>query len=129
MLSASRRAGVSPLSDPADVAVGPNQHGSGSSDRAEHRKLPRTGVSSVDQLDAVSPRSDVEAARLAEVEQHRLCVVEQLEDPERAVGGCEVEVGHPPSQQRMSVAEVVVDIQPGDDAGEPLARLVHDHEL
>jgi hypothetical protein len=39
----------------------------GSSDRAKHRKLPRTNTSSVDQPDPISPRRDVEAAGLTEV--------------------------------------------------------------
>ena len=38
------------VSDPGHVSVGPNQHGSGSRDRAEYRKLPCTDVVSVDQL-------------------------------------------------------------------------------
>jgi hypothetical protein len=34
-------------------------------------------------MDPVSPRSDVKAAGLTEVEQHRLGAVQQLEDSER----------------------------------------------
>jgi len=45
------------------VSVGPNQHGSGSSDRAKYRKLPDTNVFSVDQLNPIRPWSDVETAR------------------------------------------------------------------
>jgi hypothetical protein len=60
------------------------------------------------------PTSDVEAAGLTEVEQHRPGVVQQLEDPQRAVGGHEVEIGHAASEQRVPLAEVVVDVQPGD---------------
>ena len=117
--------GVGSVSDPGDVSVGPDQDGGGSGDRAEHRKLPSAGILSIDQLDPVGPWSDVEAAGLTEVEQHRLGVVQQLEDPERAVGGHEVQIGHAASEQRVSLAEVVVDVQPGDDPGEPFARLVH----
>ena len=29
---------------PGDISVGPDQHGGGSGDRAEHRKLPHAGV-------------------------------------------------------------------------------------
>ena len=64
-----------------------------------------------------------------EVEQQRPGVVQQLEDPQRAVGGHEVQIGHAASEQRMSLAEVVVDVQPGDDPGEPFARLVHARQL
>ena len=55
--------------------------------------------------------------------------MEQLEDPERAAGGHEVQVGHAASEQRMSLAEVVANVQPGDHPGEELARLVHLREL
>jgi hypothetical protein len=55
--------------------------------------------------------------------------VEQLEDAERAVGGHQVQIGHPASEQRMSLAEVVVDVQPGDEPREPPARLVHARQL
>ena len=46
---------VRAFSDPGDVSVGPNQHGRGSSDRAEHRELPHTVVSSVEALDPIRP--------------------------------------------------------------------------
>src|SRR3982074_48764 len=82
------------VSDPGNVSVGPDQHGSGSGDRAKYRKLPRADIFSIDQLDPVSPWSDVNAAGLTEVEQHRPRVVQQLEDTERAVGGHEVQIGH-----------------------------------
>ena len=39
-----RQARVGCRSDPGDVSVGPDQHGGGSGDRAEHRKLPRAVV-------------------------------------------------------------------------------------
>jgi len=52
-----------------------------------------------------------------------------LEDPERAVGGRDVQIGHPASEQRMSLAEVVVDVQTAEGPDEPLARLVHAREL
>ena len=117
------------LSDPGDVSVGPDQHGRGSGDRPEHRKLPRAGVLGVDQLHAIRPRRDVEAAGLAEVEQHRPGIVQQREDPQRAVGGDEVEIGHAAPEQRVPLAEVVVDVQAGHHRGEALARLVHAEEL
>ena len=64
-----------------------------------------------------------------EVEQHRPGAVQQLEDPERAIGGHEVQIGHPASEQGMSLAEVVVDVQPGADPDEPFAGLVHARQL
>ena len=85
--------------------------------------------------DPVGPRRDVTAAGLTEVEQHRPGVVEQLEDTERAVGAApgrgrhEVQIGYPASEQRMALAELVADVQPGDEPGEPSARLVHARQL
>jgi len=55
--------------------------------------------------------------------------VQQLEDAERAAGGHEVQIGHPASEQRMSLAEVVMNVQSGDDPDEPFARLVHACQL
>ena len=42
------------------MSVGPNPHGGGSSDRPQYRKLPRTNIFSVDQLNPIRPWSDVE---------------------------------------------------------------------
>ena len=55
------------VSQPGHVSVGPNQHGSGSSDGAEYRKLQDTNVFGVDQLNPIRPWSDVEAAGLTEL--------------------------------------------------------------
>ena len=74
---------IGSISHPGDVAVWADQHGGGGADRAEHRQLPLPVVARVDQLDPVSPSSDVEVAGLTEVEQQRPCVVQQLEDSER----------------------------------------------
>jgi hypothetical protein len=68
VVSASGSPRVRAVSHPGDISVGPNQHGSGSSDPAEYRKLPLTNVFGVDQPDPIRPWSDVEAAGLAEVE-------------------------------------------------------------
>ena len=76
---------LSHVSHPRHISVRPNQHGAGSRDRPECRKLPRTDVLGVDQPDPICPRSDVEAAGLAEVEQHRPGIVQQGEDPQRTV--------------------------------------------
>jgi hypothetical protein len=67
---------VRAVSDPRHVSVGPNQHGGGSSDRAEHRELPHPSVSSVDPLNPIRPWSDVERAVLTEVEQYGSPILE-----------------------------------------------------
>ena len=55
--------------------------------------------------------------------------MQQGEDPQRAVGGDQVEIGHAASEQRVALAEVVVDVQAGHHRAEPSARLVHAQEL
>src|ERR1700693_1673490 len=47
---------------PGDMSVGPDQHGSGSGDRAKYRKFPQPDIFSIDHLDPVRPRCDAEAA-------------------------------------------------------------------
>ena len=81
------------VSHPGDMAIRPDQHGSRSGDRAKYRKFPRAIVFGVDQLYPIRPRSDVEAAWLTEVEQHRPGIVEQAEYPQRAVACDQVEMG------------------------------------
>ena len=83
----------------------------------------------VDQLNPIRPWSDVEAAGLTEVEQDRPGIVQQGEDPERAIGGDQVEIGHAASEQRVSLAEVVVDVQTEHHRREASARLVRHEEL
>ena len=99
------QSGICAVSHPGDISVGPNQHGGGSGDRAKYRKLPQADIFSVDQLDPIRPWSNVEAAGLTEVEQHRLGAVQQLEDSERAVGGQEVQIAHAraPSRRRVGL--------------------------
>jgi hypothetical protein len=75
------------------------------------------------------PRSEVEAAGLTEVEEHRPGIVQEGEDPQRAVGGDEVEIGHAASEQRVSLAEVVMNVQTRQLRGESSSRLVHAEEL
>ena len=67
-------------------------------------------VFGVDELNPICPWSDVEAAALTEVEQHRPGIVQQAENPPRAVGGDEVEIGHAASEQRMPLAEIVMNV-------------------
>src|SRR4051812_17388430 len=45
------------------------------------------------------------------------------------VSGDQVEVRHAAPKQRMSLAEVVLDVQTGYHRGEPFARLVHAEEF
>src|SRR6266540_7465733 len=94
---------VGSVSRPGDMSVGPNQHGRGRHDRAKYRKLPNTRILSVDEPNSIRPWRDVEAAGLTEVEQHRPGIVQQREDPQRAVGGDQVEIGHAASEQLVSL--------------------------
>src|SRR3954468_19254574 len=120
---------VRAVSDPRDVSVGPNQHGSGSSDRAEHRELPHISVSSVDPLNPIRPWSDIEGAGLTEVEQYRSGIVQQGEHPPWAAFGDQVEIGHAAPEQRVSRTEVVVNVQTRHHPGVYLARLVQLQQL
>src|SRR3954469_21373526 len=80
-----RKPMVGAVSYPRDVAVRADQHGGGGADDSQHGELPLAAVARVNDLDAVSPWRDVEAAGLAKVEQQRPCGVQQLEDAKRAV--------------------------------------------
>jgi hypothetical protein len=55
--------------------------------------------------------------------------VQQGEEPQRAVGGDEVEIEHPAPEQRMSLAEIVMNVETGHHRSESSARLVHAEEL
>jgi hypothetical protein len=50
------------------MSVRANEHGGGSRDRSDNRKLPDAGVFGVDQPNPIQPRSDVQTAGLPEVE-------------------------------------------------------------
>src|SRR5689334_24912772 len=63
-----REAHMGSFSYPGDISVGPNQHGTGSRNRANDRKLPRTSVFDVDRVDPIHPWSDVEVPGPTEVE-------------------------------------------------------------
>jgi hypothetical protein len=52
-------------------------------------------------LSAIGPGSDVEAAWLNEVEEYRAGIVEQREEPKRAFGGDQVEIGNATPDQRV----------------------------
>src|SRR5260221_6494622 len=60
---------VGALSHPRDIAVRPNQQGSGSRDRAERWKLPYASVPSVDPSHPIRPERDVERVAVTEIEQ------------------------------------------------------------
>src|SRR4029079_11006309 len=117
------------VSHPGRMAIGPDQYGVGRGDRANDRKLPWPGICGVDPPDTMCPwlpSRDVDIALLTEIEQQRPRIVQQRENPQRAVGGDDVEIGHAPTKQRMAVAEIVANIETGHDAGEPRARVVTD---
>ena len=82
-------------------------------------------VAGVDPADSIRPRRDVETAGLAEVEEYGPGVVQQGEHARRTVRGMHVEVGHASPEQRVSRAEVVVDVETGEHRGDAPARLVH----
>ncbi len=111
------------------MSVGPDQHGAGSGDGAEHRELPSAGVFGADQLDPIGPGGKVDGAGLAEVDERRPGIVQEREDSHRALGGVEVKVGHAAAEQLVSLPEVVLDVQTGQHPGEPLARLIHAEQL
>src|SRR6202050_208049 len=96
------QSGLRTVPYPGDISVGPDQHGCRSGDLAKYRKLPRADILSIDQLDPVSPRRDLNAPPLTEVEQHRLGLVQQREDPQRAVSGHKVQIGHAASEQGVA---------------------------
>src|SRR5713226_5147729 len=111
------------------MSVGPNQHDSGGSDHAKDRKLPNASVFSVDQLNTIRPRRDVEAAGLTKVEQHRPGLVQEGEYSQRAAGGDQVEIGYAAPEQRVSLTKVVMNVQAGDHCGDVLARFIHRQHL
>jgi len=112
----SRQLGVRSVSHPGDIAVGSDQHGEGGGDLAEHGEFPRSRILGVDEADAVRPRRRVETVGLTESEQHGPGVVQQREDARRTVRGVQVEVGHASSEQRMSLPEVVMDVETREHA-------------
>src|SRR3712207_6788250 len=74
------------------VSIRPNQHRGWGSDGPECRKLPRTVVCRIDEPNPIGPRSDIDAAGLTQVEEHRPCRVQQAEGAQRAVRGYQIEV-------------------------------------
>ena len=76
-------------------------------------------------LHPIRPRSDVEGARLTEIEQDGSGRVEQGEHAPRAAFGDDVEIGHAAAEQRVALAEVVVNVEARHHRREVSARLVH----
>src|SRR5262245_56632406 len=106
------------------MPVGPNQDTRGSRDNAERRKLPDTSVSSTDQPNSIRSWGDVEGAGLVEIDQYRSGIVQQAEHSLRTAGGEQVEVRHATPEQRVSLTEVVVNVETRHHRGVSLARLV-----
>src|SRR4051794_37540136 len=96
------------------MAVWSDQHRRGSGDLAEKGQLPGALVLSVVEAHPRCPTTDIEAARVTEVQQHRPGLVQQREHTRRAFSGVEVEVGHPPTDQWMPLADLVVHVETGD---------------
>jgi len=86
-------------------------------------KLPIAAIFGVDRQHSVCPWGRITSPGLAEVQQDRLGVVEQGEDSRRAIGGDKVKIGHAAPEQRVSLTELVMNVQAGQHRGEPLARL------
>src|SRR6202011_5126494 len=109
-----RQLWVREVSRPGHMSVGSDQHGRGRSDLAKDRELPHASMLGVDEPDSIRPRRNVETAGFTEVEEHGPGVVQQGEYARGTVGGMQVEVGHAPPEQRVSLSEVVVDVEPGE---------------
>ncbi|GCC45157.1 hypothetical protein chiPu_0029431, partial [Chiloscyllium punctatum] len=120
-----REAGAGPVSDPRHVAVRADQHCAGCRHRSERGQLPGAGIGGVEQLNPVGPPGDVEAAGLAKIEQRRPRLVQQCEDPSRAARRDQIEIGHAASEQWMTVAELVMQVEARHHRGKAAARLLH----
>src|SRR5215217_1032606 len=77
---------------PGDVAIGPDQHGPGPRDGAEHRQLPGAFIAGVDPAYPLRPRRNVDAVRIAKVEQHGASCVQQAEHASWAGLGAQIEI-------------------------------------
>ena len=66
---------------------------------------------------------------LPRFQENRAGRVEEGEYPDGSTRGDEVEIGHAASEQRVPLAQVVVNVQAGHHRGESLARLVHAEQL
>jgi energy-coupling factor transporter ATP-binding protein EcfA2 len=75
------------------------------------------------------PCGGVEVVAVTEIEQQRPRFAQQLVHACRTFRRSYVHVGHAPSEQWVSFAEVVVDVEPGQHRCEAPARLVHAQQL
>src|SRR5207302_2578751 len=108
---------VSAIANPGDVSIGTHQYGGRCTDLAEYWKCPGAGIRGIDELNSVGPRCDVEATSVTEVEQHRLGVVQQREHSHGAVRSRQIQVRHAAPQQRMSLTEVIRNVEARDHGG------------
>jgi hypothetical protein len=76
-----------------------------------------------------SAHGAIDPAGLTEVEEHWPGIVQQRVDAQRAIGGDQVEIGHPTADQGVAVADVVVNVQAGHHRRESPAGLVHLEQL
>jgi hypothetical protein len=112
--------------NPGHIAVGPYQDGV---------TAPSTGRSHVPTYLASVRRTQSAHGAMSrapwppEVEQHRSGLVQEFEDAERAGGGDQIKVGHSAAKQRVSLAEVIMNVQARHHGTEALARLLHAKEL
>ena len=123
------QSGVGTVSHPCHITVGSDQDSGGGGDLTEYRQFPRADMISLDQTHPVGPPGNLESAPLTEVHQHRRTVVKQGERSPRPVIGHQVQIGHAPPDERVPVAEFVVDVQPGKHAGNRLPRPVHAQQV
>jgi hypothetical protein len=65
----------------------------------------------IDQLNPISPRPDVEVPGFPEIEQQCPGTVQQRECAQRTLWGNQVEIEHAAPEQRVSLTEVVVNVE------------------
>src|SRR5215813_5606859 len=70
---------IGSFSRPANISVGPDQHGTRSRYGTENRKLPFAGIDGVDPLDTVRPWRDIESICIPKIEQQRPGTMQQRE--------------------------------------------------
>src|SRR5438270_10960185 len=86
-------------------------------------------VPGIDPPDSIRPGKNVATAAFTEVEEDGTGAVQQGEDARGTVRGVQVEVRHAAPEQRVSLSQVVVDVQARDHPGESPAGLFHGEEL
>jgi hypothetical protein len=121
------------------MPIRPYQHGFGRGDCSQHRQHPSARVLSVDHLDSIRPRRDVEMR--AEVEKYWSCTVEQGKHSRRTLRSGDLEIGHSSPDERVDLTrvacspgvtwtpQVILHIQSGHPANQMPARLVQHKQL